>query len=204
MRNPEKMLKPEHLNLIEDLDVIRLKQEAMSGIQAIFDSLIPDLEAILDSYKNKLVFHLPKQHAKISRGENYRSLPYQILDYPRSFHLEDVFAFRTMFLWGNFFSFSFQLSGKYLEAGRYLLEERLQNLKGGDYHFCVNSSPWEYTYDDENYKMLDQLLLNTSGKALLERPFIKISRKIDLRHWMDVKSHATETLTSCLELLLKV
>ena len=40
---------------------------------------------------------------KISRGENYRGLPYLILDYPAYFSQKDIFAFRTMFWWGHFF-----------------------------------------------------------------------------------------------------
>ena len=62
-------------------------------------------------------FNLPEevliQSPKISRGENYNGLPYVMLDYPRCFGKEDVFAMRTMFWWGNFFSITWHLKGKY-------------------------------------------------------------------------------------------
>ena len=52
---------------------------------------------------------------KISKGENYEGLPYVMLDYPRCFSKEDVFAIRTFFWWGNFFSITLHLKGKYKE-----------------------------------------------------------------------------------------
>ena len=48
---------------------------------------------------------------KIAKGENYLQLPYVLLDYPRCFDKENIFAIRTMFWWGNFFSITLHLSG---------------------------------------------------------------------------------------------
>ena len=52
---------------------------------------------------------------KISKGENYKDLPYVMLDYPRCFQKEKTIAIRTFFWWGNFFSINLQLSGEYKE-----------------------------------------------------------------------------------------
>ena len=48
---------------------------------------------------------------KITRGENYQLLPYVILDYPRCFQKEQVFAIRTMFWWGKGISITLHVSG---------------------------------------------------------------------------------------------
>src|SRR5215467_3803243 len=53
---------------------------------------------------------------KISKGENYSGLPWLMLDFPRFFEKEKVFAIRTMFWWGNFFSTTLHLSGQYKET----------------------------------------------------------------------------------------
>src|SRR5205085_6252317 len=37
---------------------------------------------------------------KISKGENYLGLPWLMLDYPRYFDKENIFAIRAMFWWG--------------------------------------------------------------------------------------------------------
>src|SRR5215470_1613424 len=63
--------------------------------------------------------NLPKEviavSPKISKGENYNGLPWLMLDYPRYFEKEKVFAIRTMFWWGHFFSTTLHLSGQYKE-----------------------------------------------------------------------------------------
>ena len=40
---------------------------------------------------------------KISRGENYKGLPYLVLDFPRLSQDNRIFIYRTMFWWGNYF-----------------------------------------------------------------------------------------------------
>ena len=197
----DKKIQSEHLRLIEDLSMMRLKQEAMAGIHEILSDIQSELYTMGQGYHDQLLFPLPEDGGKISRGENYRGLPYQILDYPRSFHGEDVFAFRTMFLWGNFFSFSFQLSGKYFEASRAVLAGRIGELKNKDYYFCVNASPWEYQYGEENYRTLDEFLKATGEEMFSGRDFIKISRKIELKRWEDAKTQACATFNDCMALI---
>ena len=133
----EGVLGAAHLKLIEDLTYVRLKQEAMSGIVELFDALAVDLSRMSMDFSSQMPFLVDSRHQKISRGENYKGMPYLILDYPRIFDGEDVFAFRSMFLWGHFFSFSFQLSGIYLERYRLQLEERLHTLQNKDYYYCI-------------------------------------------------------------------
>ena len=65
----------------------------------------------------QLILHCRKKSLnsspKISKGENYKGLPWLVLDYPRYFNKEDIFAIRTLFWWGNFFSITLHISGKY-------------------------------------------------------------------------------------------
>jgi hypothetical protein len=70
--------------------------EMMKKELASFDHLFGDIQCL---------------NGKISRGENYQLLPYIILDYPSYFSRNNIFAVRTMFWWGNFFSITLHLSG---------------------------------------------------------------------------------------------
>ena len=118
---------------------------------------------------------------KISRGENYRGLPYLVLDYPRLFKKEDVFAFRTMCWWGHFFSCTLHLQGKTLyEHRRHILPAvlSLQNSWPETY-ICVNKTPWEYHYGKDNYMLLHTFNEHEIAE-LLEKDFVKISRKTEL------------------------
>ena len=197
----EGVLGAAHLKLIEDLTYVRLKQEAMSGIVELFDAFAVDLSRMSMDFSSQMPFLVDSRHQKISRGENYKGMPYLILDYPRIFDGEDVFAFRSMFLWGHFFSFSFQLSGIYLERYRLQLEERLHTLQNKDYYYCIHETPWEYTYHPENYISLERYLLEKENGVFSARPFVKISRKINLAEWKKVSPMGCETFADCLGLI---
>ena len=69
--------------------------------------IITDIESLLSETKTKLNdflssnsdFRNIKQHSingKISKGENYKNLPFVILDLPNFFEKQNVFAYRTM------------------------------------------------------------------------------------------------------------
>ena len=64
---------------------------------------------------------------KISKGDSYLDLPYFVLDYPRLFSKEDVFAYRVMVRWGHEISFTFHLGGhsksKYVFANLFIVWE---------------------------------------------------------------------------------
>jgi hypothetical protein len=52
---------------------------------------------------------------KISKGEQYRGLPWVMLDYPRCFHQKKGhLALRVMFWWGNYYLVQMHVSGNYL------------------------------------------------------------------------------------------
>lgn len=119
---------------------------------------------------------------KISRGENYRQLPYVILDYPRLFSKDDVFAVRTMFWWANFFSISLHVSGKYKKW----VEEKIlaePDHRSENVFICVHDNPWEHHFGNDNFVSLHTL--SQSGKIdLINRlPFIKLAVMYDLGEW---------------------
>src|SRR6187402_1143085 len=74
---------------------------------------------------------------KISRGENYKGLPYVILDYPRLFGREDVFAVRTMFWWGHSFHVTLHLKGKYQAMFLPVIRQRLSMLAAAGFQVAV-------------------------------------------------------------------
>jgi hypothetical protein len=102
--------------LIQNKEWILTKRKIIEKVYLLFGSTHDSYKEIL---KNEQL--LPEPHyknitGKISKGENYHGLPYVILDYPALFSKEDIFAVRTMFWWGNFFSISLHLSGKYFQT----------------------------------------------------------------------------------------
>lgn len=142
-----------------------------------------------------------KAAGKVSRGENYLGLPYLVLDYPRLFQKQDIFVFRTMCWWGHFFSCTLHLQGSLLEQYR---ENIRQNLPIAslppDTYLCVNDTPWEYHFGPDNYQLLESLSAENLN-ALLEKDFIKISRKIPLEQYQQLPSFANECLPQFFDIL---
>ena len=155
------------------------------------------LRKSVDQSELKKVLGKSQMSGKISKGENYRNFPYLVLDYPATFSKEDIFAFRTMFWWGSFFSFTIHLQGRFLEQYRQHFSANIEKLASHDTFICVNSSPWEYHYEADNYK-----LLHPSDHDLMNRhPFLKISKRIELRQWENLPKEASDFLKFLLEII---
>lgn len=154
------------------------------------------LKELLKDQKAILPANCLQRAGKISKGENYRGLPYLVLDYPRLLAKDNIFSFRTMFWWGNFFSCTLHLQGQSLGLYRQRLKENLTanpHLLPPDTWISINDTPWEYHYQPSNYKMLTEI---SSGELshLLSRDFLKISRKIPLQQYQQLPAFCSESL----------
>ena len=97
--------------LMCNTDIILTKNSVLQKIKALFEGMqmsMTDEVSRNSDWSSQTIFQMPP---KISRGENYLGLPYLVLDYPRQFDSINIFAIRTMFWWGHFFSSTLQLAG---------------------------------------------------------------------------------------------
>ncbi|MGK7397712.1 MAG: hypothetical protein ACNS62_24270 [Candidatus Cyclobacteriaceae bacterium M3_2C_046] len=181
------------LNYLHDRDFLLTKQRIT---QKIFDLFI-DTEKIIKRSIDEIDFDFPqsvlKKSGKVSKGENYKNLPYLVLDLPRYFTREGSFNFRIMFWWGHFFSATLMLSGNILDLYRKPLISNLQNLIDNEFYFCHNHTPWEYDFQKENF-----ILMKAENKELLKnyiykREFVKFSQKTDLDNWHQLSSFSLNT-----------
>ncbi len=132
---------------------------------------------------------------KISKGENYKGLPYFILDYPRYFSRTDILALRTMVWWGNEASVTLHLQGRYLQENKSHLLNKLQQFKTAGAYICVNESPWEYTFHPENYVPMNTLSPEEFAEAL-EGNFLKIASRSPIEEIEKISEQAAQF--SCL------
>lgn len=172
---------PSELSAIHNKRFFIVKAAATKKIELIL-SIVRD-EIAEEIRTRSLLF--PKEvdvvNGKIFRGENYRGLPYLVLDYPKHFSKDSVLAFRTMFWWGNYFSFTMHLQGHALKNERSrLIENHLNLLKRGIY-ICTGPTPWEYHYGPDNYTLTQKLGEKKLNSTLTKKDFIKLSVKLDLR-----------------------
>ncbi|HEY5406943.1 MAG TPA: hypothetical protein VIJ92_07645 [Ginsengibacter sp.] len=192
-------LSPLETELVQNREWILTKHSIIKKVYEIFgemliiykDALQQKTYSIADSYK--------LSGGKISKGENYMGLPYVILDYPASFTKEDIFAIRTFFWWGNFFSISLHVSGK-----RFLLTGNFSNiflfLQQNKFYICVNEDEWQYDFDPSNYIAVSHLS-ETSFKEILKRNFFKISKNLELNRWDEAQEFLKESFEEIIEFL---
>ena len=189
----------EELSILKDQRFLLVKQTLSDKIV----SHLAVIERMIHRELRSLSFDFPEgtflRSGKISKGENYRLLPYFLLDYPRMFSREDAFAFRTMLWWGNEFSCTLHLAGKPLQSVHKLLSSQL--IKEKDLYFCINDNPWEYHFEESNYQQLDKLSLNDIKNHIEMYGFVKISDKISLDKWDKFGDFSLITLKRFIKLL---
>lgn len=158
------------------------------------------LLSLLQAARNELArvcaettFHLPSgtdcSYGKISRGENYRGYPYLLLDFPRLFSHEQIFAFRTMIWWGHYCSFALVLKGPVKDkAQRRLLNEAQKSWTATDY-LCIHTDPWQHDFSPDNVRRIRQYPLPAMKRLLQQRDFLKLMRRWPLKQ-VDHLPHA--------------
>ena len=135
----------EELSLMGNAKVLLLKTQVIRKISDDFSRLEGEFKKILG---NTTVHELPEgtlqKAGKISRGENYKGLPYLVLDYPRLMTREQILNIRLLFWWGHYYSMSLHLAGNawHLYKSRVISEPASHS----PYKQFVQykGSPWEH------------------------------------------------------------
>ncbi|HSN09715.1 MAG TPA: hypothetical protein VLS85_11805, partial [Hanamia sp.] len=133
------------------------------------------------------------------KGENYKELPYVIMDYPAVFAKENIFAIRTMFWWGNFFSISLHLSGEDFKKIPNCAEA-IQFLKEKDFSVSVNETEWHHHFHPSNFVNINELK-EREIKRLADKNFLKIAKKIRLTEWNSASKFLNETFEEIIEFI---
>lgn len=137
-------LSTDELLQVQDADWILTKQRILARVEDLLATQANNLSTIFGG-----VFPSENVYPKISKGENYLGLPYRMLDHPALFKKDDVFAIRTMFWWGRFFSVTLLIAGKYWIERRETIRLNFKALPS-HFHYCINESPWHHYLEADN------------------------------------------------------
>lgn len=187
------------LQILQDTDFLLTKAQALTKIEELLLKTRTALESVVEASGFNFPPGAVLSGGKISRGENYRGLPYRVLDQPALLTNEDIFTFRTMFWWGHFFSATLHLEGASLERFRKEVLQNIEQLSDVGTFIGVGETPWEYHYGTDNY-----LPLKSGHRKQLESfRFLKLSRKMPVAEWRNLPSFAAGFLEELLPLLAK-
>lgn len=182
MNDPAKIhLSPLEMELVKNKEWILIKQLIIEKVACLFGQLHTSYRLMIEHEKQALPLVFQRPGGKISRGENYKGLPYLMLDYPAIFNKENIFAIRTMFWWGNFFSISLHLSGENFKKLKDL-PSSLLFFQQQNFFVCVNDDAWQHDFHSSNFLDIRQID-ETQTQNLFKKDFFKVARKIDLNQW---------------------
>jgi hypothetical protein len=193
-------LSQKEMELVNNAVLILTKNHILQKV----NQLLAGLQVKQQHYLNLFQYRLPekfiKSSPKISRGENYKGLPYLILDYARFFEKENICVIRTMFWWGNFFSLTLHLSGIPKKETEEKLITAYPLLKEKGYYCYINDDPWEHHFETDTYIPLTGISNTDFENVVREKPFIKLANKIPLQQW----DNAEEILLTYFKQIIEV
>ncbi len=185
--------------LVSNTEWILTKQAIMNKVYLLLGELHETYAAILKEDKIVISVFNGGNSGKISKGENYLGLPYAILDYPAIFKKENVFAIRTMFWWGNFFSITLHVSGRQ-RVQAVNIPKLLNSLREMDFFLCVNTNEWEHDFSKTNYLPTSEISSSILAE-ICSNNFLKISKKIDLKMWDEAPAFLENAFLELMEII---
>jgi hypothetical protein len=164
--------------LISNPHWILTKNEVLRKVTQLFGQLSERY------HSNPAVAFLPEEvrtiPPKISRGEQYKGLPYLILDFPRYFDPEHTFAIRTFFWWGHYFASTIQLKGRYREQ---FANQILKVVSSQDsIEWMINKTEAEWIHDlseTDHWEKLSDL----NAEEGRQRNVFKVAASLSVQKW---------------------
>ena len=169
------ILSEEERLAINNCRFFEVKREISHKVESIFSGVVNDQELKLDWKKIIAQQDWKILEGKISRGENYKGFPWLMLDYPRNFSNENVFAVRNFFWWGFYFACNFQLSGESLKKYLPIIERNQEQLAEKKIYLSLNKSSWIHKVDEENFVLLKSDNLKMISSTAERNGYLKLS-----------------------------
>ena len=172
-------LSEEEVSLAKNAEIILTKNAVMKKMQGLMEELQSLHETELTG-RSFLPSEVRRQGPKISRGENYLGLPYLVLDQPRCFEINHIFAIRILFWWGRSFILTLHLSGRHKKMFEERLLDAYDELAAAGFHFCINEDQWMHHLEADNYISLKDSTKQEVDKFNASKPFLKLAKRIEL------------------------
>lgn len=174
-------LSAEEWALVNDPQVLILKNNILQKAELLLGQIALVGQQALNGQLPVEATPLLQTMPKLSKGEQYKGLPYRILDYPRLFSKEEVFACRTFFWWGHTFTFMVHLKGIYQQYYGNALLEAAYHASKEEWRIALNGDEWEH--DAMSYPSLQSSPMEQWSRILEQAPYMKLYYPISLLDW---------------------
>jgi hypothetical protein len=187
------ILTKEEFSIIQNRHFFELKQSALQKIETVFAALQLEIKKDIHQQEYDFPKHTDIEFGKISKGENYKGLPYRILDYPRLFKQDGIFAYRIMFWWGRGFYFTFHLSGKYLKPYLPKVETQFSKWQHQNVFYYHHHEEWEHEIAAPFYHPIENIHFKDLQQIGEQQGFVKFARQLEVLQIEKVKEVGLES-----------
>lgn len=198
---PPPVFTPQELAALQNTGFFLLKQSATNKILQLFGILSDNMKQLPQHLSFRFPDGCDVLSGKISKGENYRNLPYMVLDFPRLFKPDDIFACRTLFWWGHGFSFTLLLQGSSLHRYWPAISSNYHLLSGQNYYLSVAQTPWRHEFTPNSYQPCSRFGKAELEQQVFENGFFKIALPLPLEQWSNVPEVGLQCYRQYLQLL---
>src|SRR6266487_1465229 len=188
-------LSPFEMDLLTNPEWILTKNMIVKKAQRLLEEVQQNISEYAIQHPAIFPAELLAISPKISKGENYKGLPWLMLDYPRYFDKENIFAIRIMFWWGNFFSTTLHLSGHYKQKYNDAIIHSYEDLHKNEFYICINDEQWDHHFEKENYLPIKNFGAEDFADQVLKKSFVKLSCKLSFSYWNDAVRLLSESFT---------
>ncbi len=184
--NPAKIqFSEEESALLQQADWLLTKNRIISAIYDLMGVWSQELQQQETTLRNRLPGAVFTASGKISRGESYQGLPWVMLDHPRYFTRDEVFALRSFFWWGRSWCITLHLKGKYASILYNLAASQLDTLAREGFSLGYEGEEWDHDWINNNSLPFSGLTKKELLQRVQQAPFIKIGKRISLDHWQN-------------------
>ncbi len=113
---------------------------------------------------------------KVSKGENYKDLPYMVLDYPKIGGEGFEILCRVVFWWGKYIGVQFFLNQTKIHAAKLL--ETLSTMD--EMYVLINENIWSNDIEEDCY-LLNSALTENNLETIRLLPYLKIIRVLPIK-----------------------
>ena len=175
-------LSAEEMQLVTNSAWILTKHRVIEKVYRIFGNVSEQMQLYIEKRQGLLPPQVLLLSPRITKGEQYEALPYVVLDYPRFFSKEDVFAIRCFFWWGHYFSITWHLKGKFQQQYQQKIAAAVAAGKFKQFYISTDGSEFSFHLEGKHYTAPGcKLPGNYNGGE--HTGFLKISLKISFEHW---------------------
>ncbi len=194
----------EEQSVVEDKGYLILKHAIIKKVVHWYSSLEKSMRTDwLNASFDNVFPELPKT-GKISRGENYKQLPYVVLDFPAIFSKNDILAYRSIFWWGNYFSNQLIVKGNYYQLLRLNFSNNLALLQTSDAFLDLSENPWNHDISEATIIQTRLLNLDDFQKTIATRPFFKVIWTLPLQDLSKLAAFTQKNYTIAKSLMTPV